>query len=139
MIWIIIIAAVVFIAFKLGSTSGQIVEHVNRSGGMRVKYARLLEPVLTGHKDARIFVETRTYIRAGVMNYAGTTLWHIQQDLGNRVIIQYEIKDNPIYPSYQLEWTFPDDMDQDEMLAVMAVDMERKLKQVQQQIMGRSF
>lgn len=131
MIWAIIIVVVVFIAFKLGSTSGQVVGSVNSNGGMRVKYAKLLENILGGHKDSEIFVETRTYIRAGVSNYGGTTLFHIQQSTGNKVIIQYEVKDNPVVPSYQLEWIFPDDMDQDEMMAVMAMDMQKKMMQMQ--------
>lgn len=131
MIWAIIIAIVIFIAFKLGSTSGQVVGSVNSSGGMRAKYAKLLENILGGHKDSKIFVETRTYIRAGVSNYGGTTLFHIQQSTGNKVIIQYEVKDNPVVPSYQLEWTFPDDMDQDEMMAVMAMDIQKKMMQMQ--------
>jgi hypothetical protein len=132
MTWVIVIAVVVFIAFKLGSTSGQIVGRVNSSGGMRVKYAKLLENILGGHKDSKIFVETRTYIRAGVSNYGGTTLFHIQQSTGNKVIIQYEVKDNPIVTPFQLEWTFPDDIDQDEMMVVMAMDIQKKMMQMNQ-------
>ena len=130
MVWVIVIVIVVFIAFKLGSTSGQVVGRVKNSGGMRVKYAKLLENILGGHKDSQIFVETRTYIRAGVSNYGGTTLFHIQQSTGNKVIIHYEVKDNPVVPSYQLEWTFPDDMDQDKMMTIMAVDMQKKMMQM---------
>lgn len=127
MIWIIIVAIIVFIAFKIGSTSGQVVESVNNSGGMRVKYARLLENILSGHKDSKVFVETRTYLRAGVSNYGGTTLFHIQQSTGNKVIIQYEVKDNPAVPAFQLEWVFPDDMDQDEMMVVISNDIQKKM------------
>ena len=131
MIWVIIIviAVVVVIAFKLGSTSGQVIGSVNSSGGMRVKYAKLLNNILSGHKDSKIFAETRTYIKAGVSNYGGTTLFHIQQSTGNKVIIQYEVKNNPVVPSFQLTWTFPDDMDQDEMRNVIAADILRKMKQ----------
>lgn len=127
MIWIIIVAIIVFIAFKIGSTSGQVVGSVNNSGGMRVKYARLLENILGGHKDSKVFVETRTYLRAGVSNYGGTTLFHIQQSTGNKVIIQYEVKDNPAVPAFQLEWGFPDDMDQDEMMVVISNDIQKKM------------
>lgn len=130
MVWVIVIAIVVFVAFKLGSTSGQVVGNVQSSGGMKVKYAKLLKNILGGHKDTQIFVETRTYIRAGISNYGGTTLFHIQQSPGNKVIIQYEVKDNPVVPSFQLEWTFPDDMDQDEMMTVMAMDMQKKMMQM---------
>lgn len=127
MIWVIIVAVIVFIAFKIGSTSGQVVESVNNSGGMRVKYARLLENILSGHKDSKVFVETRTYLRAGVSNYGGTTLFHIQQSTGNKVIIQYEVKDNPAVPAFQLEWVFPDDMDQDEIMVVISNDIQKKM------------
>lgn len=127
MIWIIIVAIIVFIAFKIGSTSGQVVGSVNNSGGMRVKYARLLENILGGHKDSKVFVETRTYLRAGVSNYGGTTLFHIQQSTGNKVIIQYEVKDNPAVPAFQLEWVFPDDMDQEEMMVVISNDIQKKM------------
>lgn len=127
MIWVIIVAIIVFIAFKIGSTSGQVVGSVNNSGGMRVKYARLLENILSGHKDSKVFVETRTYLRAGVSNYGGTTLFHIQQSTGNKVIIQYEVKDNPAVPAFQLEWVFPDDMDQDEMMVVISNDIQKKM------------
>lgn len=130
MIWVIIIVIIVFIAFKLGSTSGQVVGRVNSSGGMRVKYSKLLKLILDGHKDCKIIYETRTYIRAGISNYGGTTMFHIQQSTGNRVIIQYEIKDNPIVPSFQLEWTFPDDMDQDKMMVIMGLDIQKKMIQM---------
>ena len=45
MIWVIIIviAVVVVIAFKLGSTSGQVIGSINNSGGMRgIKIVRYL-------------------------------------------------------------------------------------------------
>ena len=130
MIWIVIIAIVVFIAFKIGSTSGEVVGRVNNNGGMRVKYAKLLEYILEGHKDSQVFVETRTYIRAGVSNYGGTTLYHIQQSTGNKVIIQYEIKNNLAVPSFQLEWTFPDDMDQEEMIAIINIGILKKMETI---------
>ena len=131
MVWVIIIviAVVVVIAFKLGSTSGQVIGIVNNSGGMRAKYAKLLNNILAGHKDSKIYVETRTYIKAGVSNYGGTTLFHIQQSTDNKVIILYEVKNNPAVPSFQLTWTFPDDMNQDEMRNVMALDILKKMKQ----------
>ena len=127
MIWVILIALGLFIAFKIGSTSGQVVGNVNRSGGMRSKYGRLIENILGGHKECVVLGETRTYIRLGVSNYGGTTLFHIQQSTGNKVIIQYEVKNNPIVPSFQLEWVFPDDMNQDDMMEVMAIDIQKKM------------
>ena len=128
MIIVIIILVIAFIAFKIGSVSGQVVGDVKSYGGMRVKYKKLLNNILEGHKDSRVFVETKTYIRAGVSNYGGTTLFHIQQDLGNKVIIHYEVKNNPVMNPFTLEWTFPDNMDQDEMMTIMSIDIIKRCK-----------
>ncbi len=48
----------------------------------------------------------------------------------NVVIIQYEVKDNPACPSFELEWKFPDTMDQNEMMMVMDIDIQKKLMQL---------
>lgn len=127
LIWVFIIAIVVFIAYKIGSTSGRMFERVESGGGMRVKYATLLEYILRGHSQSQIFGETRTYIRAGVSNYGGTTLFHIQQSTNNTVIIQYEVKDNPTVASYQLEWVFPDTMDQEKMIEKINNDIKKNI------------
>lgn len=130
MIGILLTVVIIYIVFKLGSTSGKVIQKVNDAGGMRLKYAKLLENILEGHKDCKILLETRTYIRAGVSNYGGTTLFHIQQSTGNIVLIEYEIMDNPIIRSFQLKWSFPDNMNQDEMMAVIAVDIQKKMMQM---------
>lgn len=130
MVWFLVVVVIVVLAFKLGATSGKVVDSVNSHGGMRVKYSKLLENILAGHKDSQIYAETRTYIKAGVSNYGGTTLFHIQQSTNNKVIIQYEVKNNPAVPSFQLEWTFPDDMNQDEMMLVMMNDLQKKMMSV---------
>lgn len=129
MIWVILIAIGLFVAYKIGSTSGEVIGSVNNSGGMSVKYATLIDHITKAHKDCKILGETRTYLRVGVSNYGGTTLFHIQQSTGNKVIIQYEVKNNPVVRSFQLEWTFPDNMDQNEMIVVMATDIQRKMMQ----------
>lgn len=130
MFWIILIGIIIFIAFKLGTSLGQVTGNVSSSGGMSKKYAKLLDNIITGHEDCQLLVETRTYLRAGVSNYGGTTLFHIQQSPGNKVLIQYEVKNNPVVPSFQLEWTFPDNMDQDEMMIVMSLDIQRKMASI---------
>ncbi len=130
MVWVIIIIVVIIIAFKIGSSSGKVIENVTSSGGMRMKYAKLLSHILEGHEDSQVFVETKTYIRAGVINYGGTTLFHIQQSVGHSVVIQYEVKNNPVCPAFQLQWTFDDNMDQDAMMIRMATDIERKSKEI---------
>ena len=52
MIWVILIIAIVIIAFKLGNKTGEMVSSSASSGGMRTKYAKLLEHILKGHPDS---------------------------------------------------------------------------------------
>lgn len=130
MIWVIIVIIVVIVAFKIGGKSGEMVSSSSNAGGMRVKYAKLIEMILDGHKDSKIVVETRTYIRAGVSNYGGTTMFHIQQNTGNTVLIDYEVSNNPAVPSFTLHFSFPDSMNQEEMYEQIAMGVQRKMQQL---------
>ena len=127
---IIIIAVAAYLIFKFGLISGKVTNGVNRQGGMRVKYFKLVNHILMAHRDSRVFLETRTYLRVGVSNYGGTTLFHIQQCPDEKVMIQYEIKDNPIVPPLHLDWTFPDEMNQDDMLSTINSDINMKIQQL---------
>lgn len=130
MIWVIIVIIVVIVAFKIGGKSGEMVSSSSNAGGMRVKYAKLIEMILEGHKDSKVVAETRTYIRAGVSNYGGTTMFHIQQNTGNTVLIDYEVSNNPAVPSFTLHFSFPDSMNQEEMYEQIAMGVQRKMQQL---------
>lgn len=130
MVWVIVLAIVIFVAFKIGSKSGEMISSSINAGGMRAKYARLLELILSGHPESKIVVETRTYIRAGVSNYGGTTMFHIQQNVGGTVLIDYEISNNPAVPSFTLHFTFNDTLDQDEMYEKMCQGVQNKMFQI---------
>ena len=130
MIWVILVIVVVFVAFKIGSKSGGMVSSSSNAGGMRVKYAKLLELILNGHAESRIVTETRTYIRVGVSNYGGTTMFHIQQSTGSIVLIDYEVSNNPAVPSFTLHFSFPDNMNQEEMYEQIAMGVQKKMQQL---------
>ncbi len=59
---IIIIAVAAYLIFKFGLISGKVTNGVNRQGGMRVKYFKLVNHILMAHRDSRVFLETRTYL-----------------------------------------------------------------------------
>lgn len=130
MIWVIVVIIVVVIAFKIGNKTGEMVSSSTNAGGMRVKYAKLLEHILNGHPESKVVVETRTYLRAGVSNYGGTTMFHIQQNIGGNVLIDYEISHNPAVPSFTLHFSFPDTMDQDEMYERICQGIQKKITQI---------
>ncbi len=126
--WIgILIIIVAFIIYKFGKSSGEAIGSARSDGGMRLKYAKLINHILEGHRDCRIVGETRTYIRVGVSNYGGTTMFHIQQCPGNTVMIDYDVSNNPIIGKFSLRFTFPDNMDQDEMMERIACGIQRKM------------
>ncbi len=130
MIWVILVIIAIVIAFRIGSKSGEMISSSINAGGMRVKYAKLLEHILNGHPESKIVVETRTYLRAGVSNYGGTTMFHIQQNVGGTVLIDYEVSNNPAVPSFTLHYSFPDTMDQDEMYDRICQGIKNKMAQL---------
>ena len=130
MIWVILVIVIVIIAFKLGNHTGEMVSSASSAGGMRTKYAKLLEYILNGHPESKIVVETRTYIRAGVSNYGGTTMFHIQQNTGGVVLIDYEVSNNPAVPSFTLHFSFRDDMDQEQMYEQICMSIQNKMQQL---------
>lgn len=128
-IFILIIVGAILI-YNIGKNSGETIGQVSSEGGMRLKYSRLLNHILSGHKDCRILLETRTYIRAGVSNYGGSTTFHIQECPKNMVMIDYEISNNPTIPNFSLRFTFPDSMNQDEMMVQIGSAIQKKMMEI---------
>lgn len=126
--WIVILVIIgVVVIYKFGKNSGESIESARSEGGMRLKYAKLVNNILEGHKDCKIFGETRTYIRVGVSNYGGTTMFHIQQCPNHIVMIDYDVSNNPVVGKFSLRFTFPDNMDQDEMMEQIGLGVQRKM------------
>ena len=126
--WIILIIIIgIVVIYHFGKRTGETVGRVSSDGGMRLKYSNLLNNILQGHRDCKILVETRTYIRAGVSNYGGSTIFHIQQCPNNTVMIDYDVSNNPVVPNFSLRFTFPDTMDQDEMMEQIGLGIQRKM------------
>lgn len=126
--WVIILIIIaVIIIYRLGKNSGEVIGRVRSDGGMRLKYSTLINNILQGHRDCKILVETRTYIRVGVSNFGGSTIFHIQQCPNNTVMIDYDVSNNPVIPNFSLRFTFPDTMNQDEMMEQIGLGIQRKM------------
>ncbi|MDE5843790.1 MAG: hypothetical protein K2H44_00185 [Muribaculaceae bacterium] len=126
--WFIIILIIIgIIVYNFGKKTGETIGRVNSDGGMRFKYSKLINHILQGHKDCKIMMETRTYIRAGVSNYGGSTIFHIQQCPNNTVMIDYDVSKNPAIPDFSLRFLFPDTMDQDKMMQEIGLAVQRKM------------
>ena len=119
---IIIAVIVVVIIIKFARDSAKQSYDIKSQGGVRKKYATLIELIMSGDSRSKIFQETNTFISVGVSGAAGSTIFYIQQTFGN-VTIQYEVKNNPIVGFLKKEWTFPEDMDQNLMWEKMNNDI----------------
>ncbi len=129
-IFLIIIAVIVVgIIIKFAADSTKQSSEVKSQGGMRKKYATLINHILSSDPKAKIFQEENTFISAGVSGIAGSTIFYIQQTYGN-VTIQYEVKNNPIVGFLKKEWTFPENMDQDLMWERMNNDIGMVLQNI---------
>lgn len=125
---VLLIIVLIYFAYSKGKSNGETEGIAKASGGMRIKYSRLLEHILQGHGSAQIFKESADYILAGVSNMGGTTLFHIKQSANNQVKVTYEIKNNPVCPIFTIEYNFPDDMDQDLMMDSIGNGIQNKMK-----------
>lgn len=129
--WVVILIIIgAILVYKFGKSSGETIGNVQSDGGMRLKYSILIQNILDGHKDCKIITETRTYIRVGVMNYGGSTIFHIQQCPNNMVMIDYDVSNNPVVPNFSLRFTFPDSKDQNEMMEEIGLGVQRKMMSI---------
>ncbi|MBM6865151.1 hypothetical protein H6A66_08225 [Bacteroides caecigallinarum] len=130
--WVVILIIIlVIVIYKFGESSGKAIGSVQVERGMRLKYSQLINHILEGHKDCKIITETRTYIRVGVSNYGGDTIFHIQQCPNNIVMIDYDVSNNPIFGKFSLRFTFPDDMNQDDMMEKIGLGVQKKMIELQ--------
>lgn len=121
------IVAIVMI-FNFAKDSYEQSEKVTKEGGMRKKYAIIVDWVLASHSEAKIFYETSTSITAGVRGPSGTTTFDIVQTYGT-VTIQYKVK-NLLMGNHELEWTFPEYDNQRDMIRKIETDLEKYMNNV---------
>jgi len=54
-------------------------------------------------------------------------MFHIQQCPNNTVMIDYDVSNNPVIPDFSLRFTFPDNMDQNEMVEQISMGIQNKM------------
>lgn len=123
--WIVIVIIVVVIIGKFLLDCSKQAEQVRHEGGMMKKYSILVEHLLN-HPNARIFQETNTFISIGISSSSGSTVYYLQQTFGN-ITIQMKVKNDPFVGNFNMEWTFPESMVQERMIAKIEEDIQRKL------------
>lgn len=122
--FILIIVGIIAVKFIYDSIQQS--NKMQEEGGIRKKYATLIEYFLSGHPNSRIFQQTNTFCAVGVSGVAGSQIYYIQQTFGT-VTIQMKIKNNPLCGNLDMEWSFPEDMVQEQMIKKINEDIENKM------------
>lgn len=111
--FIIIILAIILIKFFYDTANQS--SKIREQGGMSKKYSILISDLLKSHDGCRIIQEDNAFIALGVTGSAGSQVFYIYPSYG-KVSIRMEIKNNPIIGNKRIEWSFPENMSQEDML-----------------------
>ena len=122
--WGFIITLVVLIILKFLYDTFKQSSKITSEGGVRIKYATLIEYFLSAHENSRVFQETNTFVSVGVSGMGGSQIFSIYPSYGN-ITITMQIKNNPIMGNLKKEWTFPEHMNQEDMIININKDMEK--------------
>ena len=83
-------------------------------GGVRKKYAQLIQMILDSDKRVRIIQETNTFVNVGISGPAGSQSYLLHHTFG-KLTVQIIIKNNPLLGNMKIERSFPENMDQEEI------------------------
>lgn len=122
--WGFIITIVVLIVIKFIYDTVKQSSKIAADGGIRKKYSTLVEHFLSSHPNCRIIQEANTFVSVGVSGAGGSQVFSIYPSYGNVTIIM-QIKNNPIMGNLKKEWTFPENMDQEDMIININKDIEK--------------
>lgn len=121
--WFIIIFIVICIVVKFAYDNHQQGVKVNKEGGMVNKYTVLVEHLLSGHQHARIVRQSSTSIDLGVASSGGVTAFYLIQTFGS-LTVKWKLQ-SPLFGNHNLEWTFPEYLDQQKMIDQMNNDLHK--------------
>ena len=90
--------------------------------------------LLDADPRTRIIQESNNFINVGISGPAGAQSYFLQQTFGS-LTVQVVVKNNPLLGNLTIERTFPEDMDQEEMMKELVLaqqtEMAKKLNRYQ--------
>ena len=105
---------------------------IQQEGGMRKKYSFLVETFLQENPNARVLQENYDLISLINSERGGSTVLALVQTFG-KVTVKWKFKG--LLGEYNLEWTFKENENQEQMLKVMTNDIAIK----EREILNRRF
>lgn len=111
---IFIILVIVIVIIKFAKSSIVETDKIVKEGGMRIKYKTLIDNFIDPSSGMKIIEETNKYVCVGMKNSSGSIAFHFQHTF-NQIDVTFEMK-NIFIGNHKLDWSFPETMDQDEMI-----------------------
>ena len=132
--WTFIIILLVLFFGKFIIDSLKQSNEIKKQGGIKIKYAKLVQMLLDADPRTRIIQESNNFINVGISGPAGAQSYFLQQTFGS-LTVQVVVKNNPLLGNLTIERTFPEDMDQEEMMKELVLaqqtEMAKKLNRYQ--------
>ena len=122
-----LILLVVLIAGKFIFDSLKQSKEMKLQGGVRNKYEKLIQMILDSDKRIRIIQETNTFVNVGISGPAGAQSFLLYQTFG-KLTVQIVIKNNPLLGNMKIERSFPEDMDQDEIMKELMIAQNEEIQ-----------
>lgn len=92
---------------------------------LRQKYAIIIQR-LSNEGRAVIFKETSTTVAWGIANMGGKTIFKIKDTGWDNIDISY-LSESLFFGKHEKKWSFPSDMDQNEIVDIMNRDIQKLL------------
>ena len=124
---ILIIFLIVLIVAKFIFDSIKQSKEMKLQGGIRNKYAKLIQMISDSDKRIRIIQETSTFVNVGISGPAGAQSFLLYQTYG-KLTVQIVIKNNPLLGNMKIERSFPEDMDQEEIMKELIVAQNEEIQ-----------
>ena len=105
---------VVIMIFSFAKDSYKENDKLVKQGGMRVKYRTLIDNFIDDDSGLRVVKETNNYVCVGMKNTSGSIVFHFQHTF-DKINVTFEMK-NIFIGDHKLEWSFPEYMDQQQMI-----------------------
>lgn len=121
---ILIVVGFIFLRFIIDAIGQS--SDMKKQGGARQKYAKIVDYILSSHPDSKIFQQTNTLVVVGVQGVAGSQVFYIQKTF-SVVNIQMKVRNNPLWGNIEMEWNFPEDKDQDQIISQINSDIKKKM------------
>lgn len=125
--WIILIIVLFFIV-QFFISKNQKSNQIEREGGMRNKYRRLIELIMALHPSTRVIQECSDYLTIRASNSGGIVEMSLIQNAHN-LVVKWKTESS-IFGLHKMKWEFYEFDNQDQMMNRINIDTTSYLKNV---------